>query len=71
MLKLYFHNTIIVEFPGITFDIFFREAHVPTGAWIVSESDSNYSVRYMKPPESSEDTDDFESETVDFEIVPV
>ncbi len=65
------HNTIIVEFPGITFDIFFREAHVPTGAWIVSESDSNYSVRYMKSPETSEDTDDFESESIDIEIIPV
>jgi hypothetical protein len=64
------HTPIIVEFPGITFDIFFREAHVPTGAWIVSETDPNYSVRYMKPPESIDDTDDCDSELIDIEIIP-
>jgi hypothetical protein len=65
------HTPIIVEFPGITFDIFFRESHVPTGAWIVSETDPNYSVRYMKPPESIDDTDDYDSEAIDIEIIPV
>lgn len=48
------HSPIIVEFPGITFDIFFREAHVPSGAWIVSEVYSNYFVKYMKTPEDEE-----------------
>lgn len=65
------HNPIIVEFPGITFDIFFREAHVPVGAWIVSETDPNYSVRYMKFPESIDDTEDYDSESIDIEIMPV
>ncbi|MCJ7817977.1 MAG: hypothetical protein MUP60_03930 [Candidatus Thorarchaeota archaeon] len=65
------HNPIIVEFPGITFDIFFREAHVPTGAWIVSETNPNYSVRYMKCPESVEDTEDYDSESIDIETIPV
>lgn len=71
LFSLLGHNTVIVEFPGITFDIFFREAHVPTGAWIVSESDSHCFVRYMKSPESVEDSEDYESEVVDFEIVPM
>ncbi|MGY5881994.1 MAG: hypothetical protein RTV31_17240 [Candidatus Thorarchaeota archaeon] len=71
LFSLLGHNTIIVEFPGITFDIFFREAHVPTGAWIVSESDSHCSVRYMKPPASDVDTEDYDSETIDIEFIPV
>jgi hypothetical protein len=71
LFSLLGHNTVIVEFPGITFDIFFREAHVPTGAWIISESDSHCSVRYMKPPESGADTEDYDSETIDIEIIPV
>jgi hypothetical protein len=49
------HNPIIVEFPGITFDLFFREAHIPSGAWIVSEVESNYFIKYMKPPEDTTD----------------
>ena len=63
------HTPIIVEFPGITFDIFFKEAHVPSGAWIVSEVDSNYSVRYMKPPENSPEEE--ESEVIEIEIPPL
>jgi hypothetical protein len=71
LFSLLGHNTIIVEFPGITFDIFFREAHVPTGAWIISEADSHCSIRYMKPPNSTDDTEDYDSEVIDIEIVPV
>jgi hypothetical protein len=71
LFSLLGHNTIIVEFPGITFDIFFRESHVPPGAWIVSESGPNYIVRYMKPPESNEDSEEYESESVDIEFIPV
>jgi len=71
LFSLLGHNTVIVEFPGITFDIFFREAHVPTGAWIVSESDSYCFVRYMKSPESVEDTEDYDSEPIDIEFIPV
>jgi len=71
LFSLLGHNTIIVEFPGITFDIFFREAHVPSGAWIISEADSHCSVRYMKPPEFSEDIEDDDSEVIDIEIVPM
>lgn len=44
------HDPIVVEFPGITFDIFLKESHIPTGAWIITESNSNYSVKYLKPP---------------------
>jgi hypothetical protein len=65
------HEPIIVEFPGITFDIFFREAHIPTGAWIVAETDPNFSVRYMKSPEFDEDTEDYDSEPIDIEIIPI
>ena len=71
LFSLLGYDPIIVEFPGITFDIFFREAHVPTGAWIVSESDSHCSVRYMKPPESDVDTEDYDSEAIDIEFIPV
>lgn len=71
LFSLLGHTPVIVEFPGITFDIFFREAHVPTGAWIVSEVDSNYSVRYMKSPEPIEDPEDYEPETIDIEIIPM
>ena len=44
------HQPIVVEFPGITFDIFLKESHVPTGAWIIRESEPNFSVKYLKPP---------------------
>jgi hypothetical protein len=60
------HSPIIVEFPGITFDLFFREAHVPSGAWIVSEVHPNYFVKYMKPPEVSNEDD--ESDIMEIEI---
>jgi hypothetical protein len=70
LFSLLGHNTVIVEFPGITFDIFFRESHVPTGAWIVSDSDSHCSVKYMKPPELGDDIEDYESEAIDIELVP-
>jgi len=70
LFSLLGHDPIIVEFPGITFDIFFREAHIPIGAWIVSEADPNYSVRYMKPPSSDdEDTEDYDSEPIDIEFI--
>ena len=71
LFSLLGHTPVIVEFPGITFDIFFRESHVPTGAWIVSESDPNYSIRYMKSPDSDEDTEDYDSESIDIEFIPV
>lgn len=55
------HRPVVVEFPGITFDIFLKESHVPTGAWIISESNPNCSVRHLKPPmESVEDDDSVE-----------
>lgn len=69
LFSLLGHDPIIVEFPGITFDIFFREAHIPTGAWIVSETDPNYSVRYMKPPSSDDDSEDYESDPIDIEFI--
>ena len=69
LFSLLGHDPIIVEFPGITFDIFFRESHIPTGAWIVSETNPNYSVRYMKPPSSNNDTEDYDSEPIDIEFI--
>jgi len=63
------HNPIIVEFPGITFDIFFKEAHIPSGAWIVSEVESNYFIRYMKPPDNSPEEE--ESEIIEIQIPPL
>ncbi|TFG29406.1 hypothetical protein EU527_15910 [Candidatus Thorarchaeota archaeon] len=66
LFSLLGHNPIIVEFAGITFDIFFKEGHIPSGAWIVSEVESNYSVRYMKLPE-----DNPEEESDIIEIPPL
>ncbi|MFW9955978.1 MAG: hypothetical protein ACFFD3_15630 [Candidatus Thorarchaeota archaeon] len=60
------HNPIIVEFPGITFDLFFREAHIPSGAWIVSEVNPNYFIKHMKPPEDI--IEEEESETIEIEV---
>jgi len=57
---------IIVEFPGITFDLFFREAHIPSGAWIVSEVNPNYFIKHMKPPENI--IDDEEQEIIEIEV---
>jgi len=54
------HDPIVVEFPGITFDIFLRESHVPTGAWIVRESDPCYSVKCTKAPRKTDDKETFE-----------
>lgn len=49
------HDPVVVEFPGITFDIFLKESHVPTGAWIITESNLYYSVKHIKPPNQYED----------------
>lgn len=57
------HDPIVVEFPGITFDIFLKEAHVPTGAWIVKDSDSYCPVKYLKPPSRYEDDETYEVPT--------
>ena len=54
------HDPIVVEFPGITFDIFLKESHVPTGAWIITESDPYYSVKHLKPPNQFEDEESVE-----------
>jgi hypothetical protein len=45
------HTPVVVEFPGITFDIFLKKAHVPGGAWIFSKTNPDYAVKYMNPPE--------------------
>lgn len=52
------HRPIVVEFPGITFDIFIKMSHIPGGAWVFSESDSDYSVKYLNPPEGLDDEDE-------------
>ncbi|MFW9868123.1 MAG: hypothetical protein ACFFEL_00725 [Candidatus Thorarchaeota archaeon] len=52
------HQPVVVEFPGITFDIFLKESHVPTGAWIISEADPNCAVKYLKPPSWLDDDED-------------
>ena len=57
------HNPVVVEFPGITFDIFLKESHVPAGAWIITESNPYYSVKRIKPPNQYED-----KESVDIPI---
>lgn len=57
------HDPVVVEFPGITFDIFLKESHVPTGAWIITESDPYYSVKHIKPPSQYEDEEPVEIPT--------
>jgi hypothetical protein len=49
------HNPIVVEFPGITFDIFLKESDVPTGAWIITKLDPYYSAKRAKPPRKYDD----------------
>jgi hypothetical protein len=49
------HDPVVVEFPGITFDIFLKESDVPTGAWIITKSDPYYSVKRVKPPRQHDD----------------
>ncbi|MHA2142359.1 MAG: hypothetical protein ACXADC_10605 [Candidatus Thorarchaeota archaeon] len=60
LFSLLGHEPIIVEFPGITYDVFLKEAHIPGGAWIILESDGAASVRHLQSPrfydeEESED----------------
>ena len=52
------HEPVVVEFPGITFDIFLKESHVPTGAWIISDSNPDFSVRHLKPPIQFDEEED-------------
>ena len=54
------HEPVVVEFPGITFDIFLKESHVPAGAWIITDSDPYYSVKRIKPPSNYEDEEPVE-----------
>ena len=44
------HDPIIVEFPGITYDLFLREEHVPSGALIVVESAGEDAILQLHPP---------------------
>lgn len=38
LFSLLRHEPIVVEFPGITFDIFLAHGHIPFGAYVSSES---------------------------------
>lgn len=49
------HNPVVVEFPGITFDIFLKESDVPAGAWIITNSNPYHSVKRAKPPKKHDD----------------
>jgi hypothetical protein len=60
------HNPVLVEFPGITFDIFLRESHVPGGAWIFSRTGTCCSVKYLTPPEVEE-----EEESISIQEIPL
>ncbi len=50
LFNLLGHEPIIVEFPGITFDVFLKERHIPDGAWIVLESSGKNQVRQIQTP---------------------
>jgi hypothetical protein len=43
LFRLLGHQPIIAQFPGVCFDIFMQESHVPTGAWILLESEDGES----------------------------
>ena len=57
------HDPIVVEFPGITFDIFLKESHIPTGAWIITDANPYYTAKRPKPPKQFE-----EQESIDVPI---
>jgi hypothetical protein len=65
LFNLLGHDPIIVEFPGITFDVFLKEGHVPRGAWIILESNGDASVRHLQ---SSRFYDEEESEDVNIQL---
>jgi len=65
LFNLLGHEPIIVEFPGITYDVFLKEAHVPRGAWIILESDGETSVRHLQSPRFY---DEEESESVSIHL---
>jgi hypothetical protein len=65
LFNLLGHEPIIVEFPGITFDVFLKEDHVPRGAWIILESNGETSVRHLH---SSRFYDEEESESVNVQL---
>jgi hypothetical protein len=65
LFNLLGHEPIIVEFPGITFDVFLKEDHVPRGAWIILESDGVTSVRQLQSPRFY---DEEESESINIQI---
>ncbi len=48
LFKLLGHEPIVVEFPGITFDVFLKEQNIPVGAWVVLESDGENIVRHLQ-----------------------
>jgi hypothetical protein len=57
LFNLLGHEPIIVEFPGITYDVFLKEDHVPKGAWIILESDGETSVRHLQHPRFYDEED--------------
>ncbi|MFW9846850.1 MAG: hypothetical protein ACFFD6_08890 [Candidatus Thorarchaeota archaeon] len=57
LFNLLGHEPIIVEFPGITYDVFLKESHVPRGAWIIIESDGENSVRHLQSPRFYDEED--------------
>jgi len=65
LFNLLGYEPIIVEFPGIAFDVFLKEDHVPRGAWIILESDGETSVRQLQSPRFY---DEEESENTNIQI---
>ena len=62
LFKLLGHEPIVVEFPGITFDVFLKERNIPAGAWIVLKADEDSQVRHLQQPRFY---DEEESEEID------
>jgi len=63
LFKLLGHEPIVVEFPGITFDVFLKERNIPAGAWIVLRSDEDSQVRHLHQPRFYDEEDSEEIET--------
>jgi hypothetical protein len=58
LFRLLGHQPIIAQFPGVCFDIFMQESHVPTGAWILLESEEGESQFQLQTPRFYDEEED-------------
>ncbi|NHJ14221.1 MAG: hypothetical protein EAX95_11125 [Candidatus Thorarchaeota archaeon] len=63
LFKLLGLKPIVVEFPGITFDVFLKERNIPIGAWVVINSDGDNYERHLHQNRFYDEDDSEEIET--------